>query len=64
MKKRIEEYADILDPKDVHDILNIGYNKTYELLASNTIRNFRIGRHIRIAKKALLDYIEKAQIAN
>jgi len=64
MEKKIEEYGDVLSPKDVHDILNIGYNKTYELLASNAIKNFRIGRHRRILKKALLDYIEKAQSEN
>ena len=64
MEKKIEEYGDVLSPKDVHDILGIGYNNTYALLASNAIKNFRIGRHRRILKKALLDYIEKAQSEN
>lgn len=57
MIKRIEDYRDILSPKDVHDILGIGYNKTYELLQNGSIKNFKIGRERKIPKECLLEYI-------
>ena len=53
----IESYGDMLSPKDVHDILGIGYNKTYKLLASGEIKNFRIGRERKIPKICLQEYI-------
>lgn len=59
MINRIEECGDILSVKDVHDILGIGYNKTYWLLKSGEIKSFKIGREIKIPKKCLIDYIEK-----
>lgn len=56
-KFKMDDYGDILSPKDVHDILGIGYNKTYELLASGTIKSFRIGRDRKIPKECLKNYI-------
>lgn len=52
-----DEYGDILSPKDVRNILGIGLNKTYELLKSGAIRNFKIGRDRKIPKHCLEDYI-------
>ena len=54
---RLDEYGDVLSPKDVHDILSIGYNKTYELLKTGTIKNFKIGRERKIPKHCLENYI-------
>lgn len=59
-KSRLDDYGDILTPDDVHDILGIGYNKTYELLRAGTIRNFRIGRCRRIPKTCLVEYMNRA----
>lgn len=56
--KKFDDYGDILDPKDLHDILGIGYNKTYDLLKSGAIKSFRIGRDIKIPKTCLKEYIE------
>ena len=58
LKSRLDEYGDILSPKDVHEILGIGFNKTYELLKENKIRNFKIGRTRKIPKQYLEQYIE------
>lgn len=59
-KSRLADYGDILTPDDVHDILGIGYNKTYELLRTGTIRNFKIGRCRKIPKTCLVEYMNKA----
>jgi len=56
---RLEDYGDVLDPKDVKDILGIGFNKTYELLRKGEIRNFKIGRDRKIPKACLREYIER-----
>lgn len=54
---RLDEYGDVLSPKDVHDILGIGYNKTYELLKTGAIKNFKIGRERKVPKHCLENYI-------
>lgn len=54
---KLDEYGDVLSPKDVHDILGIGYNKTYELLKTGAIKNFKIGRERKIPKHCLENYI-------
>ena len=54
---KLDEYGDVLSPKDVHDILGIGYNKTYELLKTGAIKNFKIGREKKIPKHCLENYI-------
>lgn len=54
---RLDEYGDVLSPKDVHDILGIGYNKTYELLKTGVIKNFKIGRERKVPKHCLENYI-------
>lgn len=57
-KYKMDDYGDVLSPKDVRDILGIGYNKTYELLISGTIKSFRIGRDRKIPKECLKNYID------
>lgn len=57
-KFKMDDYGDILSPKDVHDILGIGYNKTYELLTSGAIKSFRMGRDRKIPKECLKNYID------
>jgi len=57
-KQKLADYGDILTPKDVHDILGIGYNKTYQLLKSGAIKNFKIGRQRKIPRHCLQDYID------
>lgn len=54
---KLDEYGDVLSPKDVRDILGIGYNKTYELLKTGAIKNFKIGRDRKIPKHCLENYI-------
>lgn len=48
----------LLSLDDVQKILNIGRNKAYELIRTNTIPSFKIGREWRVTKEALDKYIE------
>lgn len=56
---KLDNYGDVLTPKDVHDILGIGFNKTYDLLRSGAIKNFKIGRERKIPKVCLQEYIDE-----
>jgi len=56
---KLDNYGDVLTPKDVHDILGIGFNKTYDLLKSGAIKNFKIGRERKIPKVCLQEYIDE-----
>ena len=56
--RRLDDYGDILTVHDVHDILGIGYNKAYELLKTKAIKNYKIGKSIRVPKKCLLEFLE------
>lgn len=56
-KLKMDGYGEVLTPKDVHDILGIGYNKTYKLLQTGAIKNFKIGRDRKIPKSCLEEYI-------
>lgn len=53
----LEEYEWILTPEEVSEILRVGPNKIYALLAQNEIRAFREGRIWKIPKTALIEYI-------
>ena len=58
MSKKFEDYGDVLDPKDVRDLLGIGNNKTYELLCNGEIPSFKIGRNRKILKRCVIEYLE------
>lgn len=54
----VENYSDLLTVDDLRKVLgNIGKNKAYELLKSNSIQHLRIGRKYKIPKKAVVDYL-------
>lgn len=54
----VADYSNLLSVDDLRNVLgNIGKNKAYELLKSNTIRHVRIGRQYKIPKKAVIDYL-------
>ena len=57
-KNKIDNYGDVLTPQDVKEVLGIGLNKTYELLKSGAIKNFKIGRCRKIPKHCLIEYID------
>ena len=53
----LEKYSDVLQIKDIMDILNIGRNSAYKLIGNGSIKSLRIGRNIRIPKIYLIDYL-------
>ena len=56
----LQEYPDILTPKEVMEILGVGKNLLYELLKDGVIPAKRIkGKIWRIAKKDLICYISE-----
>lgn len=55
--KILNEYSDILLPKDVQQILHTGRNTVYNYLANGTIRSIKVGGKYRIPKLYLLEFI-------
>ena len=53
----LENYNDILEIEDLCEILNIGMNWGYRLLAEQKIQAFKIGRNWKIPKASLVNYI-------
>ncbi len=57
-KKSIHQYGDILNASELAAFLNIGLNKTYQILGRHEIRARRIGqRKWLIPKQAVIEYI-------
>ena len=48
---------EILRAKEVADYLDISIGKAYELMRTNKIKSFRVGRCLRTTKNALIDFI-------
>lgn len=53
----LNQYEDIMSVWDVADVLFIGKNRVYELLESNQLKGFRIGRVWKIPKEAVKEFI-------
>ena len=52
----------IYTPKEASDMLNIGMNKTYELLKTNKIRAIREGRRFLIPAESIKLYLRNGLI--
>lgn len=55
----LEDFHDVLDTKDVCQILGIGRKTAYRLLNSGELPNRRIGRNYKICKDSLIEYLKK-----
>lgn len=55
----LEQYEEIMSVEDLCEIFKIGRGRVYELLQSNQISAFRLGRNWKIPKIAVIDYIKK-----
>ena len=59
----LNQYGDVMSILDLCEVLGIGRNRAYELLSSDIIHGFRIGRTWKIPKIAVEDFLRKqAQI--
>lgn len=54
----LENYRDVLDTKDLCEILRIGRKTAYSLLTSGEIPCRRIGRKYRIRKDSVIEYLQ------
>ena len=51
----LEEYKDVINVKDLCEILNIGKNTAYKLLKNNDIPNCRLGKKYIIPKFGVIE---------
>ena len=58
----LEEYKDVLNVKDLCEILNIGKNTAYKLLKNNDIPNRRLGKKYIIPKFGVIEYLKGVQL--
>ena len=58
----LEEYKDVINVKDLCEILNIGKNTTYKLLKNNDIPNRRLGKKYIIPKFGVIEYLKGVQL--
>ena len=52
-----DTYSDLITVDELCDMLVIGKNTAYNLLNTQKIKAFRIGRTWKIARQAVIDYI-------
>lgn len=55
----LDNYQDVLDIKDMCQILRIGRKTAYKLLQTGEIPYRKIGRNYKIRKEAIINYLEK-----
>ena len=58
----LEEYKDVINVKDLCEILNIGQNTAYKLLKNNDIPNRRLGKKYIIPKFGVIEYLNGVQL--
>lgn len=54
----LDQYGDIITVEQLCKILNTGRNRVYELLQTNQIRAFRLGRNWKIPKLSVEHYLK------
>lgn len=54
----LEEYHDVLNTSDICAILRIGRKTAYQLFRSGELPCRRIGRHYKVSKASLIEYLQ------
>lgn len=54
----LNQYNDVLSIEELCEILKIGRNRAYELLQTEEIKGFRIGRPWKIPKISVEEYLK------
>lgn len=57
MIKMLENYGDVITPKDLCKILRIGTNTAYLILQNKTIPSIRIGNKYIIPKASVINFL-------
>ncbi len=60
-KIMLRSYPDVLDIKDIADILRISTKTTYKLLKNEDIKHIKIGPAYRVPKVYMLDYLYRKE---
>ncbi len=55
-----EKYEDILTVEETCEALRIGKNRLYQLLGSGVLNGYREGRHWKVSKEELQNYVRKS----
>jgi excisionase family DNA binding protein len=55
----LNQYSDVLSITDVCNILKIGRNRAYELLKTERLHGFQLGRVWKIPKVSLEEYLKQ-----
>ena len=55
----LNKYPDVLNVKQLCEVLDIGKNTAYKLLKSKEIKALRIGTVYKIPKRAVIKYLTK-----
>ncbi|WP_025850772.1 helix-turn-helix domain-containing protein [Paenibacillus ehimensis] len=56
-----EDLPEVLEPKQIQSILNIGRRQTYELLNDPPFHVVRIGRLIKVPKEVFFNWLDGAK---
>ena len=54
----LEQYDDVISVKELCEILGIGRNRAYELLQTNKITGFQMGRPWKIPKVSVEQFLK------
>lgn len=57
----LRDMPDVLTIQELQNVLQISKSKAYNLVRHQEIKCFKVGRHIKIPKTYLIDFIEKNQ---
>lgn len=58
----LEQYSDVLDVGEIASILHVSKGLVYNLIHSNQIRGFLVGRKYRVLKTELIRFLSENQI--
>uniref|UniRef100_UPI0006D2A0EB helix-turn-helix domain-containing protein n=1 Tax=Clostridium sp. NkU-1 TaxID=1095009 RepID=UPI0006D2A0EB len=54
----LEQYDDVISVKELCEILRIGRNRAYELLQTDQIKGFQMGRPWKIPKASVENFLK------
>lgn len=58
MTKMFRDYPDVVNIKQLMEMLHIGRSSAYKLILEGIIKSFKLGRNYKIPKTSVIDYVE------
>ena len=53
----LQNYGDVLEVKDIQEILKVGKNQAYALVSNGEIKSIKLGKVYKIPKLYLLEFL-------